>query len=482
MNTRASVVVVGGGIAGLAAAWELTGGAQGPHATTPRVELLESSHRLGGALLSEEFAGRVIDFGPDGFLARRPEAVTLARELGLGDKLRAIAASGASIWLRGELENLPEGLILGVPSQAKTLKCLRGLTWNSRWFAWRDEHVPRKLKVVEDVSIGSILRAKLGRELTYQLIEPMVGGIQAGRVDQLSAAAVFPALFEAAQHGGSLMKALRASGVAPAGGSSERVTGPLFMSLTGGVGSLVHELESQLNERGVVLRTSTRVTALRATPSGLYPWEVDTADTSTSASAVILATPAPVAATLASNVNASLSELTSITSASAAMVTFVFSTSDTQLPSTGTGVLIPLATPWNSDLMMTTAITFLDRKWIHLQREGEVLLRAHVGRSDDRRSEVLGDDSLIDRVLREITTILGRVGTPIATRVQRWPHGLPQYYVGHQEVVARARHVLTPLTLRLAGNAYDGVGIPASIGSGRRAAEEVRALLGAGII
>lgn len=479
MTNRPSVVVIGGGIAGLAAAWELSGGGRGPDESTPRIELVEADHRFGGALLSEEWARRTIDLGPDGFLARRPEAVTLARELGLESLLVPIAASGASIWLSGALEPLPTGLVLGVPTDAKALRSLRGLTRSARWSAWRDEHFARKMKVVEDVSIGSILRTKLGSELTYQLIEPMVGGIQAGRVDELSASAVFPALFEAAQRGGSLMKALRSSGAHHSDAVGERAPGPLFMSLTEGVGSLVRELERQLRERGVVLRSATPVTALRPTPAGIYPWEVDTAHTSTGADAVILATPATVTSRLVGHLHEPLAELSRINSASAAMVTFVFRTLDTVLPPTGTGVLIPLATEWNSDIMMTTAITFLDRKWSHLQRDGEILLRAHVGRIDDRRSEVLGDEALIERVHREITTVLGQVGEPLDARVQRWPAGLPQYYVGHQELIAGARHALAPVALRLAGSAYDGVGIPASIGSGRRAAREVREQLSA---
>ena len=473
MSSRPSVVIVGGGIAGLAAAWELSGGAQGPGDTTARVELIEGSEHLGGALMSAEFAGRVLDLGPDGFLARRPEATTLAREVGLGDQLEAVAASGASIWLKGALEELPAGLVLGVPTNAKSIRDMKGLSWSSRWSAWRDEHAPRKLSVTHDVSIGSIVRTKLGSELTYQLIEPMVGGIQAGRVDELSAEAVFPALYEAAQRGGSLMKALREGPSMPAGPATERLLGPLFMSLVGGLGSLVTALEHQLLVRGVVIRTGTPVIALRPTPSGTYPWEVDTADTATGASAIILATPAPVAGRLAGALDESLTQLSSINSASAAMITLVVRSEDTTLPAKGTGVLIPLATQWNDDIMMTTAITFLDRKWEHLKRDGEFVVRAHVGRIDDRRYEVLGDEALIDRVRRELTTVLGRLGEPLAARVQRWPQGLPQYYVDHDELVARMRRVLSPHAVRLAGSAYDGVGIPASIASGRSAALDV---------
>lgn len=481
MSARPSVVIIGGGIAGLAAAWELSGGAQGPTPDAMRVEVIEASDRVGGSLLSTEYAGRRLDLGPDGFLARRPEAVTLARELGLDEQLVPIAASGASIWLQGALEQLPVGMVLGVPSNASMIKGMKGLTWSSRWCAWRDEHFPKKLSVADDVSIGTILRGKLGSELTYQLIEPMVGGIQAGRVDELSAQAVFPSLFEAAQRGGSLMKALAESAGpgASSGGTAERVLGPLFMSLRAGVGSLAEELDRQLRERGVIVRTGAPVTAIRPTPSGTYPWEVDTPDTATGASAIILATPAPTAGRLTHVLDEALNGLLSINSAGAAMITFVFDARDTTLPPSGTGVLVPLATEWNDDIMMTTAVTFLDRKWEHLRRDGEILLRAHVGRIDDRRSEVLSDEALIERIRSELDTILGAVGTPSSARVQRWPQGLPQYYVGHTQLVARARRALSPYAIRLAGSPYDGVGIPASIGSGRNAAREVRDLLGA---
>ena len=476
MSARPSVVIVGGGIAGLAAAWELTGAGEGPSDSTPRVEILEAAAQLGGALAGADFAGRFVDLGPDGFLARRPEAVTLARELGLDDRLEGIAAAGASIWLRGALEPLPEGLVLGVPTDAAALKRMRGLSWSSRWAAWRDQHAPRRLAVTDDVSIGAILRTKLGSELTYQLIEPMVGGIQAGRVDQLSAAAVFPALYEAAQRGGSIMKALRGA-AGPATGAAAAAAGPLFMSLTSGVGSLTGELERQLRARGVVIRTTTPATALRSAPSSPYPWEVDTAATTTGATAVIVAAPAPTAGRLTAHLDPHLAALSSVDSAGAVIVTLLFDTADTQLPPTGTGVLIPLGSEWGDDVMMTTALTFLDRKWPHLRRDGQILLRAHVGRIDDRRSEALGDEALSERVIGEVTTVLGRVGRPLATRVQRWPHGLPQYYVGHLDLIERARQALAPTAIRLAGSAYDGVGIPASIGSGRRAAREVRDLL-----
>jgi len=477
---RASVVIVGGGISGLAAAWELTGAAAGPDAHTPRVEIIEASDHVGGALVTTNFAGRTIDLGADGFLARRPEAVGLVRELGIGDQLEAINASGASIWLNGALDVLPEGLVLGFPAYSKTLKSVKGLSWRARLAAKRDEWLPRRLKVGDDATIGDIARTKLGRELTYQFIEPMIGGIQAGRIDDLSAKSVFPPLLEAARKGGSLMKAIRPSGPVSPGPASQTVaTGPMFYSLLGGVGSLPVELTRQLRERGVIVRTDVAVTAARRTPSGTYPWEVDTADTSTPADAIIFATPAPVVARLLGPLDENLDHLSTVASAGAAMVTFNLLRSEVTLPATGTGILVPLGTRWSGEgTLMTTAVTFLDRKWPRLARDEDVIFRAHVGRIDDERWLALSDEELVERVSSELRVLLPRLGTVRATRVQRWPHGLAQYYVGHDVLVAKAKQAAAQLHAALAGSAYDGVGIPASIGSGRRAAREVLGFLG----
>ncbi len=473
--SRYSVVVVGGGISGLAAAWELSGGADGPHDATPRVELIESGERLGGSLATATFADRTVDLGPDGFLARRPEATALVGELGWADRLEPIGASGASLWLRGALHEIPSGLALGVPTSYDAVAAMRGLSWRARVAARRDQFLPRRLEVGEDASIGAIVRRKLGAELAYQFVEPMVGGIQAGRIDDLSAKSIFPLLLEAARRGGSLMKAMRPSG-APAGSPGPGAT-PLFYSLVDGMGSLPVEIARQLVQRGVVIRRSTSVTALRRV-EGTHRFEVDTDTTTTPANVVVVATPAGVAARLTGSFDPDLAALGTIPSAGAAMVTLVFSRAALRLPEHGTGVLVPLATPWRAGgSMLVTALTFLDRKWAHLHRDEDVILRAHVGRIDDRRFEEFDDDALVARVVEEVRLILASTGDPLATMVQRWPEGLPQYYVGHDRLVGAAKAAASRAGIELAGSTYDGVGIPASIGSGRRAGASALARL-----
>jgi oxygen-dependent protoporphyrinogen oxidase len=476
--SRDSIVVVGGGISGLSAAWELSGGVEGPLPDAPRIELIEEGALVGGALATTQFAGRTIDLGADGFLGRRREAVDLVRELGRGDQLEAVDASGASIWLRGALDDLPEGLVLGIPTSSGQLKSVRGLSFRARLDAWRDQHAPVRMKVGDDATIGDIVRTKLGRELCYQFVEPMLGGIQAGRIDDLSAKSVFPALLDAARRGGSLMRALGAVGASTPGPAAASSPGPAFYSLLDGVGSLPFEVARRLRERGVVVRTGVAVTALRRTPSGNYPWEVDTHATTTPADALVVATPATVTARLLGAHDPALSRLGDVRSAGAAMVTFALARDALTLPPKGTGILVPLATPWSGEgSMMVTAATFLDRKWPHLRRDEDVVLRAHVGRIDDLRWTGMSDEELIHRVSAELRLLLSFFGSPSDALVHRWPEGLPQYYVGHESMVTNAKSAAATLGVALCGNAYDGVGVPACVGSGRRAAREVLEML-----
>ena len=358
--------------------------------------------------------------------------------------------------------------MLGVPVNRKQVEEMAGLSKQARKAAKRDWKKPRKLRVGDDISIGAILANKLGEELAYQLIEPMIGGIQAGRIDDLSAKSIFPALYNAARQGGSLMKNLAA--MMP----ESRSDAPAFMSLRQGVGSFPHVLESLLRERQVVIRTNTAVTRVRPVASGNYQWEVDTESTTTSANAVIMATPASVTGHLTASVDKAFAKLEHVRTAPTAMATFEFATESIQLPKHGTGVLVPLGTKWTGrGSLLTTAITFLDRKWSNLQRPNSVVVRVHVGRSDDQRYSHFDDDELAERILQELAFILGEAPIPLRTVVTRWNVGLPQYSVGHDRLVSAARAASEPLSMFLAGNSYDGVGIPASIKSGRLTAQQV---------
>jgi protoporphyrinogen/coproporphyrinogen III oxidase len=461
------VVVVGGGISGLAAAWELTGGAT-PGPGAPSVTLLEASPRLGGPLRSEEFAGRVVDVGPDGFLGRRREAVDLCAEIGIADALVPIAARGASVWARGRLRALPEGHALGIPTRfwptaRSGIVGVRGTMGLAR-----DAVLPRPdvRGPIGDRAIGPLVARKLGRRVVDMLADPLIGGIHAGSVDDMSAAATFPPLLAAAQRRGGLMRGLRAVVPAP-----DPDGPPLFWAVEGGMASLVRALESGLRARGVDLCLSSPVDRLGRSPS--RGWTVEGAGHVVEGDAVVLATPAPAAAALLRPHDDEVAGLLdAIDYASVVLVTFRVDADDVPPSLQGTGFLVPRRSPHKGrDPWAVTACTYLDRKWPYLQREGEFLLRASLGRLDDTRATGWADEEVIGRTWEELGELMGVGGEPAAALVTRFPGAFPQYRVHHLLRTAGVESALARLgSVAVAGAAYRGVGIPACIASGRAAA------------
>jgi oxygen-dependent protoporphyrinogen oxidase len=462
------VVVVGGGISGLAAAWELSGGAA-PRAGTPEVVVLEGSDRLGGALRSDDLAGRAVDMGADGFLGRRPEAIDLAREAGLGDALVPIAIRGASVWARGRLRVLPEGHAMGIPTRFWPTARSGILGLRGSVALAGDALVPRPdvRGPIGDRAIGPLVARKLGRRVVDMLADPLIGGIHAGAVDDMSAAAVFPPLLVAAQRRGSLMRALRAEMPRP-----DPDGPPLFWALDGGMAALVQALVAGLERRGVELRLSSSVDRLERDGEG---WRV-VGEHEQRADAAILAVPAPSAATLLRpHDDEAAGLLDSIDYASVTVATFRASSECAQSDLYGTGLLVPRrSTPKGRDPWAVTACTYLDRKWPHLARDGEVLLRASLGRIDDTRPDEWTDAECAARAWEELGTLVGLTGQPTESVVVRHPRALPQYRVHHLLRTAGVEAAVARLRgLAVAGAAYRGVGIPACVASGRAAAHAV---------
>jgi oxygen-dependent protoporphyrinogen oxidase len=470
-----SVVVVGGGIAGLAAAWELTGGATEDRAA-PQVTVVESTRSLGGPLRSEAFVGRTVDVGPDGFLGRRPEAVDLCRELELDPQLRAVGASGASVYARGRLRPLPTDLLLGVPTRwwPVARSGVLGPIGTTRLL--RDAVLPRQDRrgPLGDRALGPLVARRLGRRVVDALVDPLVGGIHAGSVADMSTAAALPQLLGVPRRG-SLMRALRRAGRLPTPDPDAPPPPPAFWALEGGMSTLVEGLAVGLERRGVEVRTLAAALALTRASAGA--WTVETSVGPIEADAVVLATPAPAAATLLHphDPDAAALERT-IEYGSVAVVTLAYHDDEVSLPA-GTGFLVPRDTPSplnGHDPLLITAGTFLDVKWPHLKQDGTLLLRASVGRFGDRRSERLDDEALTERVATELGTLLALSDAPLATMVTRWPRAFPQYRVGHLLRVSGIEAAVKRLPgLAVAGAPYRGVGIPACIASGREAARAV---------
>ncbi len=321
-----------------------------------------------------------------------------------------------------------------------------------------------------DRSVGPLVTRKLGRQVVDTLVDPLFGGIYAGTVDDMSAAATYPPLLAAAQRRGSLMRRLRAEvPVRP-----DESGPPLFWCLRQGMGSLVGTLAHALSERSVDVRLSTRADALERAAGR---WRVRCDSTTIEADGVVLATPAPAtAALLEPHDDEAAGLLQSIDYASSVIVTFRAVASDFSAGLHGTGFLVPRRSPHKGrDPWAVTACTFLDRKWPHLARDGEVLLRASLGRIDDTRPLQWGDDEVAARAWEELGVLMGLAGNPLESTVVRHVAGLPQYRVHHLLRTAGVESAVARLGgLAVAGAAYHGVGIPACVASGRAAA---RALL-----
>ena len=467
------VVVVGGGISGLAAAWELTGGGDGSTGgdAATEVVVLESSSRLGGALDSVPFGGRVVDTGPDGFLGRRPEALDLCREIGLDDALVPIAGRGAGVWARGKVRVLPEGLALGIPirfwpAARSGILGLRGDIALARdaWLPRPDVRGP-----IGDRSIGPLVTRKLGRRVSDRLVDPLIGGIHAGSVDDMSAAATYPPLLAAAQKRGSLMRALRAEVPPPSPDAP-----PLFWALEDGMASMVEHLCAALTARGVEIRCAApSIGSSVSAPGGTCEAVEGTTMRTQSCSPSLPPWRATCSGLTTTKRPGSWRTSTMPRSRSSPSA----SAPKRSLPrcpgpgswSRGASPAPPGGEPW-----AVTACTYLSQKWPHVATEGEVLLRASVGRFGDDRAEAWSDGELVERVWHELGVLIGPAQDPLESMVARWPGAFPQYRVHHLLRTAGIEAAVARLGgIAVAGAAYRGVGIPACIASGRAAARAV---------
>ncbi|MFF0749563.1 protoporphyrinogen oxidase [Streptomyces sp. NPDC004267] len=467
------VVVIGGGIAGLAAAHRLvTAGA--------RVTLLEGGDRLGGKLLAGEIAGAPVDLGAESLLARRPEAVALAERVGLADRLQAPATTTASVWSRGELVPMPKGHVMGVPGDGRAVEGLLSAGAVAR--IGRDLGLP-PTEIGEDIAIGAYVAERMGHEVVDRLVEPLLGGVYAGDAYRISMKAAVPALFAAARRHPTLTEAVRAvqqaGAAAPAdaagagtGLGGTGLGGAVFAGIRGGVGTLPAAVADAVRAAGGTILTRTPVTALRRTgPDG---WQVITPQGAHAADGVVLATPAgPAASLLAAHAPAAATELAAVEYASMALVTLAFRRADVLggpgLPRSG--FLVP---PVDGHTIKASTFSSQKWRWVTDAAPDLFVLRTSVGRHGEEEQVHREDTDLVDVSLKDLAAATGLAARPVATTVTRWIGGLPQYPVGHLARMERARAAVAGLPgIALAGAAYEGVGIPACIASGGRAADEI---------
>ena len=460
---RPHVVVVGGGISGLAAAWFLRRDA----GDRVRVTVLVSSSHIGGKLRVSEVAGVPVDEGAESMLARRPEAVALARAVGLGDELVSPVTASASVWTRGALRPLPTGSVMGVPGNLRSLAASGVLTPQELARLPIDYWLPRT-RFDGDVSVGDYVSTRLGRSVVDRLVEPLLGGVYAGRADALSLEATVPQLYAAAHGSRSLLAGVRRQLADPdaAGG------GPVFAGISGGVGRLPAAVAAAC---GAEVRTGATVRELRRTSAGWSLVAGSTRDFETlSADAVVLAVPArPASRLLAAEAPAAATELASIHAASVAIVTLAYPrTAFPKLPP-GSGFLVPPV-----DGRLIKAATFSTSKWGWYGDSELVVVRLSIGRYGEEHDLHHDDDELAQLAAADLALATRVTGPPIDSRVTRWGGSLPQYAVGHVSRVTRIREAVAEQPgLAVCGATYDGIGIAACIASAERAAAQVLASL-----
>jgi protoporphyrinogen/coproporphyrinogen III oxidase len=458
--TRPHMVVIGGGISGLAAAHRIV-----RDAPAMRVTLVEAEDRLGGKIVTERIDGFVIEGGPDSFLATKPRGIGLCEEVGIAGRLQGVTPQRrrAFVLSRGRLHDLPEGLTGLVPTRLAPLVRSTLLSPLAKARVALDYAIsPRRSE--GDESLGGFIRRRLGGEAWERLVEPLMAGIYAADGDTLSLEATFPQLRQAErQHGGLIRGVLAARRAAASSGAPSTSA---FLTPESGLGELVAALEERLRHGAVDIRTSTA--AHRVTKAGdRYDVWLHNGDV-VSGDALIVAAPAFVAANLLAEIAPDLaSELQAIPHSSTAIVTLAYRRVEIPQPLDSHGYVVPRV-----EGSAILACTWSSRKWAGRAPAGWELIRVFVGRSGQEGVLSLSDDALVTLACGEVAERLGIRVMPSLHRVTRWPRGMPQYVLGHPERIARIEPALGARPgLFLAGNAYRGVGLPDCIASGEAAAK-----------
>lgn len=429
--------------------------------------MLEASDHIGGVLRVSDVAGLPVDEGAESLLNRRPEAIELAREVGLGDDIVYPAGVTAGVWSRGRIRPLPAGTVMGVPSRPEELA---GLLDDAETARVRDDRTMPGLPLTHDVAIGRLVAERMGPAVAERLVEPLLGGVYAGHADELSLRATVPALAAAVEREASLLDA-----VAAVQKQASTPTGtPVFAGIRGGLGRLPLAVATA---SGASIRTRTTVRAITPAAAGAR-WRLETGSAPfpelMTADAVVLAVPpAPAARLLDPVVPDAARELRQVEQASVAIVTLAMPRSAFPQVPKSSGFLVP---PVEGRTMK--AVTFSSVKWPWLaELAGDlVVLRASVGRHRQVTELQRSDDEIVDLVLADLADTVGLTGPLVAARVTRWGGSLPQYAVGHVERMNRARAAVANVAgLAVCGGAYEGVGIAACVGLARAAAESVLA-------
>ncbi len=470
-------MIVGGGIAGLSTAFALQ--EQAAKAEFPlSITVIEAGWSWGGKIATHRVGELVIERGPDSFLSQKPAGLELCAKLGLTDRLVNTNPSGqgAFVYSRGKLRQLPEGLVLFVPSKLGPFLRSGLLSLPGILRMGADLVLPRQ-HVKGDESLAAFFRRRFGAEAFERLIEPLMAGIYAGDAEQMSLRATFPRFIELERKHGSLIRGMLAgrrnaasSGQAPQAGPSPRT---MFVTMKNGMDELVQSLVGRVERAGATLQPGRRVQSLRAPSVRSKVWTYDLVledEGVVTADVVVLAVPAYAAAPLIRPHSRPAAEkLDAIPYATTATVSLAYATTDLGPQVRGFGFVVPRAE--RRDLI---AATWTSLKWPHRAPPSQTLIRCYLGGVGREQALALDDDALVRRVRDELRTMAGMTAEPAYADVSRWERGMPQYTIGHPSRLEALQVALNPYKgLYLTGAAYRGVGIPDCIKDGSDTAAHI---------
>ena len=468
-GNQRNVVVIGGGISGLAAAHRFLELSR-EKSLNLKITVLEASPRLGGLIETERRGDFLIEGGPDAFLAEKPWAKELCQRIGMGDELIPTSEGlrRSFIAWKGALEPMPEGFYLMAPSGLKSLMECRILSLPGRLRMACERFIPRRTNT-GDESVASFVRRRLGPEALQRIAQPMIGGIYAADLEKLSLQAALPQFHGMEKEHGSVLSALRKGGLRAGAAGSEKASGPrysMFLTPRFGMIRLVEMLARRMLE--VELKTNTLVTGIERTGRG---WSVRSKQGDLfPADALCVALPAHAAAALLkSAAPAAAQDLEGISCESAATVTMAFNKSDLPVPFSGFGFVVPAGRAGG-----VVGCTFSSQKFAHRAPSGTVLLRAFVGGA--LAPEAVGkENSVLESSVRVLLKETLQVqAAPRMSAIHRYPKSMPQYQVGHLERVERIEKEVARLPgLAVTGNWSHGVGIPHCIHQAELAAEKL---------
>ena len=475
------VVIIGGGITGLSAAYAVMKEAEGAD-TAVQCTILEQDSRYGGKILTHSVNQLLIEGGPDSFLTTKPAALELCRALGLEHRLLSTNArhNRTFAFCRGKLRELPQGLLAFRPQRVDSLVTSGLLSIAGMLRMGAERFWPRPSPIPEDESLSAFFSRRFGREAFTNLLEPLVAGIYAGDAEELSIEATFPRFRDLERTHGSVIKGMRAM-QAKSAGSAQASDKPLsmFMSLRGGLGELIQVLVRHLQSRDVQLRSGVKVREIAASSRPPASYQIILEDGQTlRADAVVVTTPTYNSSTLLKQMSPELATaLNDIPYASTATVSLAYKTEKVSSLIQGFGFVVP-----RRENRALLAATWSSQKWADRSKPEDTLIRAYAGGRGREAIVEKEDREIVSIVQEELTAMAGMAAAPHYVEIHRWTRGMPQYVLGHQKRLSTIEQLVKDWPgLYLAGAAFRGIGIPDCIRDGMRAGQEtIQKLVGSG--